>query len=153
MHTLAAWAATRSASTPRPELGARAAALALRGDGVIGLSAPPLVVDLRPPASIAAGEAGHGLADVMAVAEAVVVREGDPLPEPNGRPLVVVVRDAHRHAWERTAVERLLGRAPQAVVVETGLPLWQPEGASYVASYGGGRANLEAAAGALSGTL
>jgi beta-N-acetylhexosaminidase len=149
VHALAAWAASPSGSTPRPELGARAAALALRSDGAMGLSAPPLVVDLRPPASIAAGETGHGLADLMDVAEAVVVREGDPLPEPNGRPLVVVVRDAHRHEWERTAVERLLGRAPQAVVVETGLPLWQPEGASYVASYGGGRANLEAAANAL----
>jgi beta-N-acetylhexosaminidase len=149
VHALAAWAASPSGSTPRRELGARAAALALRSDGAMGLSAPPLVVDLRPPASIAAGETGHGLADLMDVAEAVVVREGDPLPEPNGRPLVVVVRDAHRHEWERTAVERLLGRAPQAVVVETGLPLWQPEGASYVASYGGGRANLEAAANAL----
>jgi beta-N-acetylhexosaminidase len=149
VHALAAWAASPSGSTPRPELGARAAALALRSDGAMGLSAPPLVVDLRPPASIAAGETGHGLADLMDVAEAVVVREGDPLPEPNGRPLVVVVRDAHRHEWERTAVERLLGRAPQAVVVETGLPLWQPEGASYVASYGRGRANLEAAASAL----
>jgi beta-N-acetylhexosaminidase len=149
VQALAAWAATPSASTPRPELGARAAALALRSDGAMGLSAPPLVVDLRPPASIAAGEAGHGLADVMDVAEAVVVREGDALPEPNGRPLVVVVRDAHRHEWERAAVERLLGPAPQAVVVETGLPLWRPEGASYVASYGGGRANFEAAANAL----
>jgi beta-N-acetylhexosaminidase len=149
VHALAAWAASPSRSTPRPELGAHAAALALRSDGAMGLSAPPLVVDLRPPASIAAGDARHGLADLMDVAEAVVVREGDPLPEPNGRPLVVVVRDAHRHEWERTAVERLLGRAPQAVVVETGLPLWQPEGASYVASYGGGRANLQAAANAL----
>jgi beta-N-acetylhexosaminidase len=149
VQALAAWAASPSASTRRPELGARAAALALRSEGAIGLSAPPLVVNLRPPASIAAGEAGHGLADVMDVAEVVVVREGDALPEPNGRPLVVVVRDAHRHEWERAAVERLLGRAPQAVVVETGLPLWRPEGASYVASYGGGRANFEAAANAL----
>lgn len=149
VRALAEWAATPSASTPSPELGARAAALALRSDGAIGLSAPPLIVDLRPPASIAAGEAGHGLADVLDVAEAVVVREGDALPEPNGRPLVVVVRDAHRHEWERAAVERLLGRAPQAVVVETGLPLWQPKEAPYIASYGAGRANLEAAASAL----
>jgi beta-N-acetylhexosaminidase len=125
------------------------AALALRSNAPVGLSAPPLIVDLRPSAAIAAGEARHGLADVMDVAAAVVVREGDPLPEPNGRPLVVVVRDAHRHEWERAAVERLLGQAPQVVVVETGLPLWQPEGAAYVASYGGGRANLEAAATAL----
>jgi len=151
VQALAAWAETPSGSTPSPELGARAAALALRSEGAIALSTPPLVVDLRPPASIAAGEAGYGLADVMDAAEAVVAREGDPLPEPNGRPLVVVVRDAHRHEWERAAVEQLLERASQAVVVETGLPLWQPEGASYIASYGGGRANLEAAASALSG--
>jgi beta-N-acetylhexosaminidase len=149
VRALAAWAATPTTSIPRPELGARAAGLALRSDGAIGVQAPPLVVDLRPPASVAAGEAAHGLADVMEVADAVVVREGDPLPDPDGRPLVVVVRDAHRHEWERAAVERLVGSARQAVVVETGLPLWQPRGASYVASYGGGRANLEAAASAL----
>ena len=153
VEALAAWAETPSASTPRPELGAVAAERALRSDGAMSLSAAPLIVDLRPPASIAAGEADYGLADIMDVDAAVVVREGDPLPEPNGRPLVVVVRDAHRHEWERAAVERLLGRSEQAVVVETGLPLWQPEGAaSYIASYGGGRANLEAAASALSGT-
>jgi beta-N-acetylhexosaminidase len=55
---------------------------------------------------------------------------------------VFVVRDAHRHAWQRELVP------PGAVVVETGLPEWRPPAArAYVATYGAGRANLEAAAG------
>jgi hypothetical protein len=37
-------------------------------------------------------------------------------------------------------------------VVETGVPEWRPEGArAYVASYGAGRANLEAVAEVLRG--
>src|SRR5262249_62147674 len=59
VQALAAWAAAPPTSTRRPELGARAAGLALRRDGAIGLSAPPPGGDLRPPASIAPGEAGH----------------------------------------------------------------------------------------------
>ena len=55
--------------------------------------------------------------------------------------------DAHRHAWLRRAAEELLAAAGGGVVVETGLPLWQPERADgYVATYGAGRANLDAAA-------
>jgi hypothetical protein len=38
------------------------------------------------------------------------------------------------------------------VVVETGVPEWRPEGApAYLASYGAGRANLEAVAEVLRG--
>ena len=56
-----------------------------------------------------------------------------------------VVRDAHRHAWMREAVD-----VHGAVVVEVGLPVWRPERArGYVATYGGGRASLDAAAGIL----
>jgi beta-N-acetylhexosaminidase len=63
------------------------------------------------------------------------------------RQLVVVLRDAHRHAWERETGEALVAAAPDAVVVELGLPLWPtPGGAGYVATHGAGRANLAAAA-------
>ena len=65
----------------------------------------------------------------------------------DGRQLVIVVRDAHRHAWERAAVETLLARADDAVVVELGLPHRRPPGAmAYVATYGAARVNVEAAA-------
>ncbi|HEX3686521.1 MAG TPA: hypothetical protein VHU60_02975, partial [Gaiellaceae bacterium] len=68
--------------------------------------------------------------------------EGDVLPAlDSGRPVVLVLRDAHRHRWQRELV------VPGAVVVETGVPEWRPAGArAFVATNGPGRANLQAAA-------
>jgi beta-N-acetylhexosaminidase len=120
---------------PRPAQVDRAAALgaARRGlsvDGDLSFAAPPRVVELRPVANIAAGEAEHTLASL-------VVREGDELPDAE----VYVVRDVHRHPWME-GVDR-----PGAVVVETGLPVWRPRRArAYVSTLGGGRASLAAVA-------
>ena len=148
---LAAWAARPSTEAPTRELGAEVARRALEARGNARISGRPLVLELRPPASIAAGEPRHSLADVVAGSERVVLREGEPIPPADGRPVVIVVRDAHRHEWQREAVERLVATAPEAVVVEVGLPLWRPEGARWIATQGSGRVNLEAAAGALEG--
>jgi beta-N-acetylhexosaminidase len=71
------------------------------------------------------------------------------LAEADGRQVVVVTRDAHRHGWARRAIEELVGRFPDAVVVELGLPYWQPSAGTFVATYGAGRVNVEAAAEAL----
>jgi beta-N-acetylhexosaminidase len=142
---LAEWCGTPSAGAVRRTLGAEAASRALRVEGEVRLSAPPLVVELRAPASIAAGEPEHSLGGVLQ-AESVVVAEGESLPAANRRPVVAVVRDAHRHEWQREAVERLT----PSVVVETGVPLWRPEDVPWIATYGNGRANLEAAAAVLS---
>ena len=61
----------------------------------------------------------------------------------SGRPLVVVLRDAHRHAWMRDLTDEL---AP-AVVVETGVALWRPAHAGgYVVTHGGSRVSYEAVA-------
>src|SRR5581483_10309759 len=126
------------ASSPRPhhdrEAGAEAARRALRVEGDPTLSGEPIVIELRPEPTIAAGEARHGLGGIQ-------VREGEELPplEDPGR-VVIVVRDAHRHAWQRELVP------PGTVVVETGLPEWcPPEARGWIATYGAGRANLEAA--------
>ncbi|MCD0481041.1 glycoside hydrolase family 3 protein [Streptacidiphilus sp. ASG 303] len=62
-----------------------------------------------------------------------------------GRPLVLVVRDAHRHAWMRDALLDLVGRRPDAVVVEMGLPGLPPCGAVHVATHGAARVCGEAA--------
>jgi beta-N-acetylhexosaminidase len=83
--------------------------------------------------------------------ESEVVRFGEDdrpvVPELDGRQLVVVVRDAHRHAWQRAAVDELLAEANDAIVIEVGLPEWRPPRASgYLATFGGARVNLEAAA-------
>jgi beta-N-acetylhexosaminidase len=134
---LAAW------TSPRPahdrEAGLEAARRALRVEGDPSLRGEPLVVELWPEATIAAGEAHHGLGEILD-AETIRLREGDRV-SPLGHNVVFVVRDAHRHAWQRELV------TPGAVVVETGLPEWRPQGArAYVATFGAARVNLEAAA-------
>jgi len=63
-----------------------------------------------------------------------------------GRPLAVVVRDAHRYPAARDVVTRLLAARPDAVVVEMGLPVWQPPHAVHVATYGAARISGLAAA-------
>jgi beta-N-acetylhexosaminidase len=64
-----------------------------------------------------------------------------------GRSLVAVVRDAHRDANTRSLVSALLAARPDTVLVEMGLPVWQPpEGTSYLATYGASRASAQAAA-------
>jgi beta-N-acetylhexosaminidase len=56
---------------------------------------------------------------------------------------VVVARDAHRYAWQQAVVSALV----DPIVVEVGLPVWRPDNAAgYLATHGGGRVNLEAAA-------
>ncbi len=69
------------------------------------------------------------------------------LAQLNGRQLVIVTRDAHRNAWECSAVEHRLAHASDAVVVEVGLPYWKPDRATtYITTHGAGRVNVEAAA-------
>ena len=148
---LGVWARTPRAGAPKRELGADTARRALEVNGDVRLSGPPLVLDLRPPASIAAGEAVHSLGDLLAGSETIVMAEEDlaEVRPSDGRPVVIVVRDAHRHEWERNAVEQLLKDVSEAVVVELGLPVWRPEGAPWIGAQGSGRANFEAAAEAL----
>jgi beta-N-acetylhexosaminidase len=134
---LAAW------TSPQPsrdrEAGLEAARRAVRVDGDLALESEPLVVELWPEATIAAGPAEHGLGGILG-ARTFRLREGDPLP-PLESDVVFVVRDAHRHPWQRELVP------PGAIVVETGLPVWRPpEARAYLATHGAGRANLEAAA-------
>jgi beta-N-acetylhexosaminidase len=132
-------------------IGLDAARRALESQGDVGLTRPPLVVELRSKASIAAGAASHGLADSLD-SVAVVGLHDAPLDARNlvaehfGRQVVIVVRDAHRHRWQQTAAKALLEAAPDGIVVEVGVPVWRPERTNYVATQGFGRVNLEAAA-------
>ncbi|MGW4795537.1 glycoside hydrolase family 3 protein [Nonomuraea sp. NPDC004297] len=70
-----------------------------------------------------------------------------------GRPLVVVVRDVHRFAWQSQALRHLLSARPDAVVVEMGLPVRSDLGAVHVATYGSARVCGQAAAEVLTGRL
>jgi beta-N-acetylhexosaminidase len=126
---LAQWARPRK-GVADPGVGADAARRALHVEGEVG--GARTIVELRPVANIAAGEAQHGLSG------ALVVREGEAVPPAD----VFVVRDAHRHPWMREAAD-----VAGAVVVETGLPVWRPSRArGYLATNGGSRASLDAAA-------
>jgi beta-N-acetylhexosaminidase len=139
---LAAW------TSPQPlhdrEAGAEAAQRALRVEGDPAVGEHALVVELRPEPSIAAGESGHGLGELLS-AETIRLHKGERLPSlDSDRPVVLVLRDAHRHPWQRELV------VPGAVVVETGVPEWRPDWArAFVATHGPGRANLAAAVEAL----
>jgi beta-N-acetylhexosaminidase len=69
------------------------------------------------------------------------------------RPLVIVVRDAHRYAWQAEALRHLLSARPDAVVVEMGLPARSDLGAVHIATYGSARVCGQAAAEVLTGSV
>ena len=138
-------------TAPSPEVGLEAARRALRAEGTVELTGRALVVELVPEATIAAGPAGHTFGALLAErrpgTEHFVIRHPTEIPR-GDRQLVVVIRDAHRHEWEREVAQ---GLADGAVVVDVGVPVWRPDGAAgTVVTYGAGRANLLAAAERLS---
>ena len=151
----------RSNGRPDRTIGAVAARRAVRVRGDVALAGPPLVVQLEPEPMVAAGRSLHGFGDAIrerrpasavvslhdaAADTAEVVRSAE------GRPLVIVLRDAVRHTWQRSLASELVELCPDAVVVETGLPGWMPERAkASVETHGAGRVNLEAAADLLVG--
>jgi beta-N-acetylhexosaminidase len=143
----------RSDVAARRNLGREAARRALEVSGPVSVDGPALVVELAPEPGIAAGRLPEGpgdwLRDVLPDAELVRLDASSldgVVESARGRKPVVVVRDAHRHAWQRDAVQALLARRDDVIVVETGLPHWRPSGAAgYVATYGAGRVNVESA--------
>jgi beta-N-acetylhexosaminidase len=148
-----AWAAAAPAggSVDRAA-GRKAARRALRVEGDVRLGGAPVVLELRPQANIAAGETLHSLGEVLAerdratqpfVLDEATAHPADARDIAGARPIVIVVRDAHRHRWMREFADRL----PSSVVVEVGVPLWRPARVrGYAATYGGGRVSYEALA-------
>ncbi|PWR07080.1 sugar hydrolase [Micromonospora acroterricola] len=167
---LAAWTvAARTARSARARgdaaVGLVAARRAVRvtsaGAGTVAL---PLtraahVVEFEPPRNIAIGAEtpwgiGVPLAELLPGTSAVRYAEPDVPADPGagagGRPLVLVVRDLHRHDWMRAAVQRALATRPDAVVVELGVPELVT-GAVHLATHGATRASGQAAAEVLTG--
>jgi beta-N-acetylhexosaminidase len=162
---LRAWAAAQHLAAAHPAahsladgVGLTAARRAVR---VTGRPARPLsrpvLVEVVPPASIVVGSVPWGLAAWVPADSIVRVAAGSAtsdlaaaadagLAAAEGRPLVIVVRDAHRYPGARDLVTRLLAARPDAVVVEMGLPIWRPPGGGYVATYGAARSSGLAAA-------
>ena len=102
-------------STARPADSPRVERLLVEGDA--RLDGPVLVVELEPEVGMAAGRLSQlpGEWFQAAVPEAEALRFDadtfDPDLELGARRLVVIARDAHRHDWEREAVEALTARA------------------------------------------
>jgi beta-N-acetylhexosaminidase len=128
---------------------------------VAGTLPPPVhgavVVELAVPPTIAAGVVAWDFAGALAfcAADGVERIPSGPFDEDvtqvlakaAGRPLVAVVRDAHRHGWVAERLAALAAARPDLVVVETGWPGPRPlPGAVQVWTHGAAAVSLEAAA-------
>jgi beta-N-acetylhexosaminidase len=145
----------QQASRQDPEIGLEAARRAIRVEGAVHIDEAPVVVELDPEPSAAAGAVPWGIGDLLAARDpAITVVRFDAPPVdveqvPGAkarRPLIIVVRDLHRHAWAVSAVEAIRARHPDAVLVEMGLPRMVPaDTATYMATFGAARVNALAA--------
>ncbi|MEW9547797.1 glycoside hydrolase family 3 protein [Nonomuraea sp. NPDC050783] len=133
---------------------------------VLPLSGPARVVELSPEMNLAIDGGtpwgvGEPLARLLPGTEVTRLTAGETtgaelerlIAAATGRPLVVVVRDAHRHPWQGEALRHLLCARPDAVVVEMGLPARSDLGAVHIATYGSARVCGQAAAEVLTGRL
>ena len=147
------------------ELGLRAARRAVTVRGELALRSAPLVVDVVVPGSIAVGDVPWGVGPHLAeLVPATVVRRVFPEVHPDeiraavdGRPVVVVTRDAHRHPGTRDLVARLARIGLDLVHVETGVP-GQDQGhdgrrPARVDTHGGSLVSLRAAAELLAASI
>jgi beta-N-acetylhexosaminidase len=126
--------------------GAEAARRAIRVRGDVVLGEAPVVVELLPEPLVAAGPTGASLWREL---RARVPSASMGTPEGGSEPgrTVLVVRDLGRHPELQGQAVRLLGRRPDAILVETGVPGWTPPtAAAVVETHGAGRASLAAAA-------
>jgi beta-N-acetylhexosaminidase len=144
------------------DVGMTAARRALRITGELAPLTDPVLVEIVPPSNIAVGTVPWGLSrwvgpgaayristsqegsraaggTTNAVREVLAAAAG-------GRPLLIVVRDAHRYPVAQSVVRELLAARPAAVVVEMGLPVWHPPSGSYLVTFGATRASSLAAA-------
>jgi beta-N-acetylhexosaminidase len=141
----------------RAGIGLVAARRALRVTGARPELRDPIVIEVEPLPNMAAGEARWGLGSwAPAGSSRRVAAAPDPgraaavaLKAAAGRSLVLVVRDAHRSPATRHLVTAVLAERPDTVLVEMGLPYWQPPAGTcqtYLATFGASRANAQAAA-------
>ncbi|MFC7588814.1 glycoside hydrolase family 3 N-terminal domain-containing protein [Nonomuraea antimicrobica] len=169
---LAAWAASSGSPAPADgRIGLVAARRAIRVTRrstapVLPLMGVPHVVELSPEMNLAIDRntpwgVGRPLSVLIpgtTVTRLTVAQATGPelerlIIEATGHPLVVVVRDVHRHAWQSEALRHLLSARPDAVVVEMGLPARSDLGSVHVATYGSARVCGQAAAEVLTGSL
>ncbi|MBB6554451.1 glycoside hydrolase family 3 protein [Nonomuraea rubra] len=131
-------------------VGLHAARRAVRLTGAATPLVEPLVIEVDTPPTIAVGDVPWGVGPWLPDAEILRVKPAAAdvpglLAKADGRSLVVVVKDAHRHHESRDLVSALVSARPDTTVIEMGLPVWQPDSAAYIATYGAARANAQAA--------
>ncbi|HUN37062.1 MAG TPA: glycoside hydrolase family 3 N-terminal domain-containing protein [Trebonia sp.] len=139
-------------------IGLIAARRALYGSGPIPARlSDPLIIEVEPEENIAAGRFTWGFSHWSAVRRIDPADasgsglDGAALSEilyaAAGRSLVLAVRDA---TGALPLVTGLLSARPDMIIVEMGVPTWNPpEGTAYLATYGASRACAMAAAEAL----
>ncbi|WP_336204858.1 glycoside hydrolase family 3 protein [Nonomuraea sp. LPB2021202275-12-8] len=131
-------------------VGLHAARRAVRLTGEPAPLVEPLVIEVDTPPTIAVGDVPWGVgpwlpeAEILRVTPAAADVPGI-LAKARDRSLVVVVKDAHRHAGSRELVSALVAARPDATVIEMGLPIWRPACAAHIATYGAARPNAQAA--------
>ncbi|MFD9883210.1 glycoside hydrolase family 3 protein [Streptomyces alboflavus] len=138
------------------------------GNGAeLPLTADPHVVELSPTMSLAVdGATPWGVGEPLRalrpgttsvrISESELTGQDDlldrlALAPANGRDLIVVVRDAARHPWMSQALQGLVRRRPDALVVEMGVPAGEQVGAVHVTTYGATRVSGIAVAEVLAG--
>jgi beta-N-acetylhexosaminidase len=142
-------------------LGAAAAASAVRVDGDLVPRRGAHVVELEASPTIAAGEVPWGIGEPLAALDPATTCErlgGGPvdgaLSRAAGRPLVVVVRDPHRHPEQLRRARALIAARPDAIVVDLGWPSPDPVGGEVrVVAHGASRASRLAVARLLAGAV
>ncbi|MCU7724761.1 glycoside hydrolase family 3 protein [Actinoplanes sp. KI2] len=136
------------------------------GAAALPISRPAHVVEFAPPRNIAIGAetpwgVGAPLDDLLPGTTSVRLTADDleGLADPaapvlagaEGRALVLVARDVHRHPWLATALARVLEARPDAIVVEMGVPV-TVLGGVHIATHGATRACGLAAAELIAGS-
>jgi beta-N-acetylhexosaminidase len=164
-------ASAGSVSTDGSAVGYEAARRAVRvtiaeGATSLPIDRPAHVVEFAPPRNIAIGAetpwgVGAPLDDLLPGTTSIRLTADDleGLADPaspvlagaEGRALVLVTRDVHRHPWLATALARVLEARPDAIVVEMGVPV-TIVGGVHIATYGATRACGLAAAELIAGS-
>ncbi|MBB5778402.1 glycoside hydrolase family 3 protein [Nonomuraea jabiensis] len=142
--------APASVAAEQNVVGLHAARRAVRLTGAAEPLVEPLVIEVDTPPTIAVGDVPWGVGPWLPDAEIVRVKPAAAdvpalLAKAVNRSLVVVVKDAHRHQASQELVSALVAARPDATVIEMGLPVWRPDSAAYIATYGAARANAQAA--------
>jgi beta-N-acetylhexosaminidase len=169
IRALATWAAGNESRNKQNKgsdrtLGLDVAARALLVDGAeVPLHQPPFVLDAGGRMSVQLEDQAASLLGVLRgmLPGTTGVRLAGPddgkdlarrIAEASGRPLVVVVRDAHRQQWQRDLLRTALMCRPDALVVGTGTTHDRGlAGRAYLGTRGASRASLLAAAALLAG--